>query len=102
MSRGLTRWQALVLGAFVLGGLLLGGFGLFAVGDWSWLSKDTLHVQVAFPEIKGVEVGTRVRIQGIDAGEVVERNPPTNPGDPVVLRLRLKGEYRHLVRSDAT
>ena len=62
MARGLTRWQAVLLGAVLLGALLLGGVGLFAIGDWSWLSKDTLHVRVAFPEIRGVEVGTRVRI----------------------------------------
>jgi phospholipid/cholesterol/gamma-HCH transport system substrate-binding protein len=102
MSRGLSRWQAVLLGTVVLGALALGGIGLFAVGDWTWLSKDTLHVQVAFPEIRGVEVGTRVRIQGLDAGDVVETRPPANPGDPVVLRLRLKGQYRSLVRADST
>ncbi len=102
MARGLTRWQAVLLGAVFLGALLLGGLGVFAIGDWSWLSKDTLHVRVAFPEIRGVEVGTRVRIQGIDAGEVVERNAPTKPRDPVVLRLRIKPQHRNLIRSDAT
>lgn len=101
MSRGLTRWQAVVLGAVFLAAVALGGLGLFAVGDWSWLSNDTLHVQVAFPEIRGVEVGTRVRIQGIDAGEVVERRAPAKPRDPVVLRLRIKPQHRHLIRADA-
>lgn len=102
MSRGLTYWQAVLLGGIVLGALFLGGLGLFAVGDWSWLNKDTLHVLVAFPEIRGVEVGTRVRIQGIDAGEVVERKAPAKPQDPVLLRLRIRAQHRHLIRSDAT
>ena len=86
MSRGLSRWQALLLGVVVLGLLVAGGFGLFAVGDWSWFGRDSLHVRVAFPEIRGVEVGTRVRAQGIDAGEVVEIQRPAKRGDPVVLR----------------
>jgi phospholipid/cholesterol/gamma-HCH transport system substrate-binding protein len=102
MSRGLSRWQTVLLGIIILGALALGGFGLFAVGDWSWLSGDVLHVQVAFPEIRGVEVGTRVRVQGLNAGDVVECKPPAKPGDPVILRLRLKGQYRNLVRTDST
>jgi hypothetical protein len=57
---------------------------------------------VAFPEVKGIEVGTPVRVQGIGAGEVVAVEPPAKPGDPVLLRLRLQGKYRTLVRADAT
>lgn len=102
MSRGLSRGQAVVLGCVVFGALLLGGVGIFAVGDWSLWGDKALHVQVAFPEVRGVEVGTRVRIQGLDAGDVVEARPPEKPGEPVVLRLRLKGQYRNLVRSDST
>src|SRR5207253_2333464 len=44
---------------------------------------------------------TRVRIQGIDAGEIEAIVPPENPGEPVKLQLRIAGKYRHLVRADA-
>lgn len=98
MSRTLSRWQSLVLGVVVLLGVGLGGFGLFVVGARGWPGHDDLHVQAGFREIRGVEVGTRVRLQGIEAGEVVAIVPPQNPADPVVLRLRVKGPYRHLVR----
>jgi phospholipid/cholesterol/gamma-HCH transport system substrate-binding protein len=101
MSRTLTGLQALGLGVVVLAGLGLGVWLLFAVGSRGWYGKDALHVNVAFDKIGGVEVGTRVRIQGLDAGEVYAIAPPEEPGGPMVLRLRLKGEYRHLVRSDA-
>ncbi len=76
--------------------------GLFAVGSRGWFGKDPLHVRVGFREIRGVEVGTRVRIQGIDAGEVIEILPPDTADGPVVLRLALKNEYRRLVRSTST
>jgi phospholipid/cholesterol/gamma-HCH transport system substrate-binding protein len=104
VSRSLSRLQALLLGAVVLLGAGLAVTGLFAVGSRGWFGKDALHVRVGFPEIRGVEVGTRVRIQGIDAGEVESIAPPAadDPDGLVLLRLRLKGEYRHLVRADSS
>jgi phospholipid/cholesterol/gamma-HCH transport system substrate-binding protein len=90
-----------VLGAVVLVAVLLAVTGLFAVGDRGWFGKDALEVQVGFREIRGVEVGTRVRIQGIDAGEVFRISPPDEPDGPVVLHLRVKGNLRRLVRTDS-
>ncbi|GEM_PF-240021 len=101
MSRELTRLQALVLGGIVVTALLLGGYVLFAIGERRGLGSDAFSVQAGFRDIGGVEVGTRVRIQGIDAGEVVAILPPDVPGDPVQVRLRLAGKLRHLVARDA-
>jgi phospholipid/cholesterol/gamma-HCH transport system substrate-binding protein len=102
VSRTLSRLQALVLGLIVIVGIALAVLGLFTVGSRGWFGKDPLHVRVGFREIRGVEVGTRVRIQGIDAGEVVNILPPDLPDGPVVLRLALKSEYRQLVRANST
>jgi phospholipid/cholesterol/gamma-HCH transport system substrate-binding protein len=86
----------------VAAGSVLGLLGLFAVGSRGWLGTHALEVRVGFDAIRGVEVGTRVRIQGIDAGEVAAIEPPAGPGEPVVLCLRLRGDYRHLVLSGST
>ena len=102
MSRSLSRGQAVLLGVLVLLALGLGTAGLFAVGSRGWFGKNSLSVRAGFREIRGVEVGTRVRIQGIDAGEVVAIDPPLGPSDPVILRLRVKSEFRHLVRVSST
>ncbi len=102
MSRSLSRWQAVVLGFVVLLGLGLGGVGLFLVGSRSWFAGDSFHVRTGFKAIQGVELGTRVRVQGIDAGEVVAVEPPATPGGDVVLRLRIDGKMRPLIRADAT
>jgi phospholipid/cholesterol/gamma-HCH transport system substrate-binding protein len=93
--------QALTLGAVVLAGLALGVVGLFAVGGSYWPWNPTFHVRAGFPKIHGVEVGTRVRVQGMDAGEVEAVNLPERPGGDVVLRLRLREVLRNLVRADA-
>ena len=91
-----------MLGLIVFLGVGLAVVGLFAVGSRGWFGKEPLHVRVGFREIRGVEIGTRMRIQGIDAGEVVTILPPESPDSPVVLRLALKDEYRRLVRARST
>jgi phospholipid/cholesterol/gamma-HCH transport system substrate-binding protein len=95
----LTKWQAAVLGVVVLLGLAGGAYGLYVL--MPWMSGDALEVRVGFDNIGGVEKGTRVRLQGMDAGEVAAIEKPSQPGEPVMLRLRLKGEFRDLVRTDA-
>lgn len=102
MTRSLGRWQALLLGLIMLSGLALGVGGLFAVGNRSWFGAQPLEVLVTFDSIRGVEVGTRVRIQGVDAGEVAAVDLPGAPGGPVTLRLRLRGDHRHLVCAGST
>ena len=117
MSRSLSRVQSVLLAVVVLGGLTLGVLGLFAVDGRrgvipdtlhslgvpeTWLKDDRFHVRVGFRQVRGVENGARVRVQGIDAGEVVAVEPPATPGGDVVLRLRLAGKVRHLVRADAS
>src|SRR5262249_23540610 len=101
MSRSLSRLQALVLGLVVFAGTALAGVGLFTIGSKDWYGKDALHVRVGFHEVRGVQPGTRVRVQGIEAGEVVEITPPDRPGGPVILRLRIRPEYRHLIRKSS-
>lgn len=101
MSRSLSRLQAVLLGFVVLLGLGLGGVGLFLVGSRTWFAGDSFHVRSGFKGIQGVELGTRVRVQGIDAGEVVAIEPPAAPGGNVVLKMRIDGKMRSLIRSDA-
>src|SRR5262249_39660886 len=102
MSRSLTRLQALVLGVVVLAGLVLGAAGLSAVGGRYWPWNPTFHLKAGFARIHGVEVGTPVRVQGMAAGEVEAIDLPDHPRGAVLLRRRLHGGLRRLVRADAT
>jgi phospholipid/cholesterol/gamma-HCH transport system substrate-binding protein len=101
LSRSLSRLQALVLGLVVMAGIGLAAVGIFTVGSRGWYGQDSLHIRAGFASVRGVEVGTRVRVQGMDAGEVVALLPPERPGGLVVLRMRLRGEFRPLVRTDS-
>jgi phospholipid/cholesterol/gamma-HCH transport system substrate-binding protein len=100
LYRSLSRLQAVVLALVVLVGLGLGTLGLFAVGSRHWLA-DALHVRAGFPAVAGIEVGTRVHVQGLDAGEVEAIEVPAAPGEDVILRLRVAGRFRPLLRANA-
>lgn len=102
MIRSLSRSQAAGLGLVVVLGLALGGLGLFAVGNRHGLRGDALALRCGVPSAQGVEPGTRVRVQGVEAGEVREVAAPQSPGDSVVLHLKVRGSFRPLIRADAT
>ncbi len=101
MSRNLSRTQAILLGVLVLVTLSLGGAALLLLSERAGWGGGSIRVLVGFPDINGVEVGTRVRIQGMDAGEIEAIVQPDKRGDPVKLQLRIAGKYRHLVGEDA-
>jgi len=102
MGREIGRWRALANAGFVLAVLALAGFGVVQVASRQWRVQKTFHVVADFPSIGGLEVGQRVRIQGIDAGIVESIVAPSAPGKPVRLVFRVDEKLRPLVRSDAS
>jgi phospholipid/cholesterol/gamma-HCH transport system substrate-binding protein len=102
VSRSLTAFQAAILGAVVLAGLLLGVVGLFAIGSRLWPWNEPYVVRTSFPKIQGIDAGTRVRVQGMDAGEVETVELPEKPGGNIVVWLRLDRKMRGHLRTDAT
>jgi phospholipid/cholesterol/gamma-HCH transport system substrate-binding protein len=80
----------------------LSGFGLFAIGSRYWPVGDTFQVSAGFQDVGGVDVGSRVRIQGMDAGEVVAVEPPSVAGGLVIVRLQLAGRFRGLIGDPET
>lgn len=98
VSRSLSALQALLLGVMVLVGGGLIAAAVFAVGSRQWFGSRTLTVQATFPNVQGVEVGTRVRVRGLDVGEVVGIDLG---GDGVVLTMRVRQEFRRQVRKDS-
>jgi phospholipid/cholesterol/gamma-HCH transport system substrate-binding protein len=86
---------------FALTVVALAGAGLFQVARRHWQVQPTFHICAAFETINGVEVGHRVRFQGMDAGVVERIIPPHQPGQPVELVLRIDERLRGLVRTDS-
>lgn len=97
----MTRVRLVVVGGFVLVGLLLFTTGLFLIGERRLLFADQFELNVTFGKVTGLEPGTRVRIAGLPAGEVLEIQVPARPSDPFVVRMRLLESLRNLVRVDS-
>jgi len=101
MQQSNSNIKLIALGLFVVAALGAGTAGVFAVGKHGGLFTQTYTLKAAFPTIGGVQQGTRVRIQGIDAGIVSHIEPPAEPGKEVVLTLQIDVRFLPLVRRDA-
>lgn len=101
MRREIGVGRALANAAFALAVLGVAGYGVVKVAERHWQWQETFQVRAAFPTIAGLEDGAQVLVQGIDAGVVEAIVPPTSPGGPVTLVLRIDERLRPLVRSDA-
>jgi phospholipid/cholesterol/gamma-HCH transport system substrate-binding protein len=97
----MDRKRAAWVGGFVLGGLLLFAAGLFLIGDRRLLFTRQFEVGTTFGKVTGVQVGTRVRLAGLDAGEVLEIRIPSRPSEPFLVRMRLREDLHALVRTDS-
>ena len=102
MRREITRGRALANAGLVVAALLMAGYGLRQMGGRAWAWQPTFHVSAGFATIGGLEVGAKVRVQGIDAGVVEAIAPPARPGGDVSLVFRVDERLRPLVRSDAS
>jgi len=102
VRRDLTGWRILRSLLLIAGVGFAVYFGLERIKRREWNSLPTFRAQAGFQTIGGVEVGTKIRIQGMDAGLVEAITPPTVPGRPVLLTFRIDERLRSLVRSDTT
>ena len=90
-----------LVGAFVVGGVILFGAGLFLIGDRRLLFEPQFELRTAFGKVSGLQVGTKVRVAGYDAGEVLEILIPSRPSEKFSVRMRLREDLRPLVRVDS-
>lgn len=89
------------VGAFVIFGVLLFAVGLFLIGDRRMLFEDTFEVYAEFSEIAGLRNGAKVRVAGMDAGEVKEIRVPAGPSARFRVLLRIRSDLRQLIRADS-
>ena len=89
------------VGAFVVGGLLLFAVGLFLIGDRRMMFADTFEVYAEFAEIAALDNGAKVRVAGMDAGEVEGIRVPNGPGTPFRVRMRVREDLHPLIRLDS-
>jgi phospholipid/cholesterol/gamma-HCH transport system substrate-binding protein len=89
------------VGVFVVAGVLLFAVGLFLIGNRRMLFNDTFEVYAEFANISGLQNGAKVRVAGMDAGEVNSIHVPPNPSAKFRVKLRIREDLHPLIRVDS-
>ena len=97
----MSRTQLSLVGAFVVVGVLLFAVGIFMIGDRRLLFTEHFQVGADFGNVTGIQVGTRVRVGGFEAGEVLSVRIPSSPSGRFQVGMRVREELHPLVRTDS-
>jgi len=97
----MDAYKKLIVGLFVAATLLLFGVGLFLIGDARQLFSKSFEISADFEKVTGLEVGTKVRVAGMDAGTVTVITIPSVPKAKFKVRLRIIERLHALVRVDS-
>ena len=90
-----------IVGAFVVGGVALFTIGLFLIGNRRMLFTETFRVYAEFSEIAALDNGAKVRVAGMDAGEVENIRVPGGPTSRFRVRMRVREDLHPLIRLDS-
>jgi len=89
------------IGIFVICGLILFGIGMFLIGDQHQLFAHHVEYYSEFQNLAGLTEGAKVRVGGMDAGEVVDVGIPDSPSSQFRVKWRIDAKMRGLVRADS-
>src|SRR5215472_869347 len=89
------------VGVFVLTGLLLFGAGMFLIGDRRQAFGKHVEYYSEFVNLVGLSNGAKVRVGGMDAGEVLAIGVPDSPPSRFRVKFRINAKLRGLVRADS-
>jgi phospholipid/cholesterol/gamma-HCH transport system substrate-binding protein len=89
------------VGVFVVGGLFLFGAGMFLIGDRRQAFGQHVEYYSEFVNLAGLSNGAKVRVGGMDAGEVLAIGVPDSPAARFRVRWRIGANLRGLIRADS-
>lgn len=93
--------RSVKVGIFLVGGLVLFCVGLFLIGTRAQLFNHQFTVYAQFNDIQTLEAGAKVRVAGMNAGQIEAIQVPAKPNQPFRLTLQLDRKFRSIVRRDS-
>jgi phospholipid/cholesterol/gamma-HCH transport system substrate-binding protein len=91
----------LIVGLFVIGGLALFTAGMFVIGDRRQAFSRHVEYYAEFVNLAGLTNGAKVRVAGMDAGQVLTIRVPDSPSSRFRVTLKVDERLRGLVRTDS-
>jgi len=89
------------IGLFVVGGLALFGVGMFLIGDQRQIFAQHIEYYSRFGNLAGLPNGARVRVGGMDAGQVLAIDVPDSPSSGFRVKWSIDAKLRGTVRADS-
>lgn len=93
--------RKMTVGLFLAAGVLLFTVGLFLIGDRRLLFSKSLNLHAQFKEVSGLQIGSKVLVAGMDAGEVEAISVPPIPEGKFQVRFRVLEKFRPVLRTDS-
>lgn len=93
--------KKLMVGLFVGGTLFLFALGLFLIGNATQLFTKSFTVYAEFSKVPGLQVGSKVRVAGMDAGAVTVIEVPPKPKGKFRVQFRIVEKLHPIVRQDS-
>src|SRR5882724_1031531 len=93
--------KPLIVGLFVLAALGLFVTGLFIIRNHHEAFARHMDFYTEFANLAGIAKGAKVRVAGMDAGQVLDVGIPTSPPSRFRVKLRINEKLHGLVRTDS-
>ena len=90
-----------LVGSFVAAGVMLFTVGIYMVGNRHQAFSRHTDFYTEFSSLDGISKGSKVRVAGMDAGEVIAVDVPESPSSRFRLQMRIDDKLRGLVRGDS-
>ncbi len=93
--------QNLWVGIFVAAVIVLFGAGLFLIGNKHKAFSDRTDFYTDFANVNGIMKGAKIRVGGMDAGQVQDVLIPSSPAHKFRIKMQVEDKLRGLVRDDS-
>src|ERR1700677_3896623 len=91
----------IVVGVFIPTGVTLFALGIFLVGNRHEAFSRHLLLYSEFTDVDGLTKGSKVRVGGMDAGQVTKIDVPDSPRSQFRVQVRINEQLHGLVRTDS-
>lgn len=89
------------VGIFLVGGIVLFGVGLFLIGSRAQIFSHHYVIYTQFTDLSALQTGGKVRVSGMDAGEITGIDVPRGPSAQFRLELKVDKKFQPVIRKDS-
>jgi phospholipid/cholesterol/gamma-HCH transport system substrate-binding protein len=93
--------HSVLVGVFITAGIALFGVALFLIGNEHKAFHHHVVFYTNFHNIAGLPKGAKVRVDGMDAGEIESIQIPATPAQKFRLKMNVEESFRGLIREDS-